>query len=364
MVPRLTLLAGASVLVHDAYAASSAPVPCPASAPNYVASDGGFGVSDGRWYTPSGQLWTIHGINVGWGGTPPTAAQILAQFPGTNFVRLAVADFPGAASLQRVVDDYTSRGIFVEIEDHTSSDGQNRGGSTGTIFSGSLLQQDLSWYASIASTFKNNPYVGFGSTNEPSEVNPATGHTDPAALSAWQLQEYNAVRSAGNNNPFWFAANCWPTVCNQGYNASAYAGVANAAWDMHVYPWLFPSGNSAAQDGSEISQLAASAQQIKSADGTMPVNILETGNSTTGVAIDSNWQQSMQAVLNSGLGYAPWIWGTGAPGDGLLSGHGGLSDYGSMVAAAIASSGPTGCVQSLVATPNSTPRRQTSRGRR
>src|SRR6185312_3169337 len=75
---------------------------------------------------------------------------------------------------------------------------------------------------------------------------------------------------------------------------------------------------------------------IKGADGTMPVIVGEYGNSTNGVDIDPNGNQVISAVLNSGLGNVAWAWGTGNPGDGLITGNGGLSSYGQQVAAGIA----------------------------
>jgi hypothetical protein len=346
---KLALLATASLIAPAAYAA--APVPCPTgagAAPNYAASAGGFGVLDGRWYSPNGSAWTPHGINV-MQGQEPSAADILAADPGTNFVRLAIYDYASPQTLAPYIQDLTSHGIFVEIEDHNNGAG-NAGGGQGQIFTGQALATELSWYASVAGAFKNNPYVGFGTNNEPSEINPATGQTDPAALSDWQLQTYQAIRHAGNNSPIWLETIAWadPGSVNQGFKTSDYAQMTNVAWDQHIYPWLFNSGASAQQNTATIQQFAAQAQKITSADGTMPVNVLEYGNSTTGQSIDGNWQETVQAVLDSGLGGAAWAWGTGNPGDGLQNPS---TNYGAMVAGYNAASGSTGCPQSPIPDP-------------
>src|SRR5689334_1080848 len=111
---RLVLLATASLMAHAAYAASPAPCATGASAaPNYAASAGGFGVIDGQWYSPNGSVWVPHGINVMYFGSAPSATEILAADPGTNFVRLALYGFPAPSQIQSVVDDYTSHGMFV-----------------------------------------------------------------------------------------------------------------------------------------------------------------------------------------------------------------------------------------------------------
>src|SRR4029079_7129845 len=72
------------------------------------------------------------------------------------------------------------------------------------------------------------------------------------------------------------------------------------------------------------------------ANGTMPVIVGEYGNSTNGVDIDPNANHAINTVLNSGDGNVAWAWGTGNPGDGLITGNGGLSSYGQQVAAGIA----------------------------
>lgn len=313
------------------------------SAPNYSASAGGFAVLDGQFYATDGTVFKPQGIGVMFGSWAPSAAQILAQYPGTNFVRLAIYNYESAAQLAPYINDLTSHGIFVEIEDHSNSTGGNAGGGVGDIFTGARLQQELSWYSSVASTFKNNPYVGFGTDNEPSETNPATGQSDPTALSNWQMQTYQAIRNAGNNNPVWLETIGWTNngqlVVNQGFAASDYAGMTNVLWDMHIYPWLFPTNATQGQANSILQQFVQGAQQITSADGTIPVQFLEFGDSTTGSDYDPNWQVSVQSVLSASNGYAAWMWGAGNAYDNLNNG----SAYAAMVQKAIATSGASSC---------------------
>jgi hypothetical protein len=142
-------------------------------------------------------------------------------------------------------------------------------------------------------------------------------------------------------------ANSWGAgQTNVGYTASAYAAMHNVIWDVHYYGWVSGYSTNQATVTSTLSSITAQAQQIKSADGTIPIIIGEYGNSTSGVGIDPNATQVIQAVQASGYGYAAWAWGNGNPGDGLTSGSG-LSSYGQQVAAGIAAS--------AAATPTPTP---------
>ena len=314
------------------------------SPPSYAASNGGFGVLDGKIYTPDGYAFEPRGIGVS-EYNEPSASQILAKFPGTNFVRLAIYDYTSAASLKPYIDDLTSHGIFTEIEDHTDSTGLNAGGSQGVIYTGQRLQTMLDWYSSVASAFKNNPYVGFGTKNEPSETD-ANGNLNPAALSNEQLQTYNAIRSVGSNSLVWLEMNGWktPSSFGAGYNPAAYKDMTNVAWDIHPYPEVFEMNGSVASDATTINADVAAAQRITSVDGTIPVSFLETGNSTEAQSIDSNWRTALQAVQNSGHGSVAWLWGN-FPVNGLLSDP----IYASAVAAYNASSGATGCPASPLA---------------
>jgi hypothetical protein len=300
------------------------------------AATGAFYTTSGQIVDPNGQPFIARGINV-MEGDQPTLGQLQSDFPGVNFVRLAIYDFASPTALASYVNSLTSAGIVVELEDHTNSNGSNAGGSSGTIFTGSELSNELSWYSSIAAAFKNNPNVWFGTNNEPSEVD-ASGNTNPAALSTWQQQTYNAIRNAGNTNPIMVEMNGWadPASFGQGYTASVYASMSNIIWDVHCYGWLSNYSTDQATVSANLAADIAQAQTITSANGTVPVIIGEYGNSTTGMAIDANGSQVVTAVDNSGFGSAAWAWGTGNPGDGLTTSSGGVSAYGQQVAAWIA----------------------------
>jgi hypothetical protein len=308
------------------------------------AATGAFYTTSGQIVSPNGAPFIARGIDV-MEGEKPTLSQLQSDFPGINFVRLAIYDYASPTALASYVNSLTSAGIVVELEDHTSSTSSNAGGGSGTIFTGSQLSTELSWYSSIATAFKSNPYVWFGTDNEPSEID-SSGNTNPAALSTWQQQTYNAIRSTGNTNPIMVEMNggSSPSSFGQGYTASVYAGMSNIVWDVHYYGWLSNYSINQATVSANLAADIAQAQKITSANGTVPVLIGEYGNSTTGAAIDPNGTQVVTAVENSGFGSAAWMWDAGGPGDGLITSNGGVSAYGAQVAAwikAAAAAAPT-----------------------
>lgn len=287
---------------------------------------GSFGILNGIIYDQNQQPFIARGINV-MEGNEPSAAAILAQFPGTNFVRLAVYDYPSPAALSSVVNDYTSHGMVVEIEDHFNGTTDNAGGGQGQIFTGQQLAKELSWYISVSDAFKGNPAVWFGTNNEPPDL---------PGLSGWQSATYDAVRSTGSNAPVMIEVDGWadPTSFGSGpaYNPADYAKMTNTILDLHFYGWLTNKSTDQQVNNNFLAAAIANAQKnIVGAGGVMPVIIGEYGNATDGQVIDANAQQVVQAVAHSGVGSAAWAWGTGNPGDGLLRGDG----YGSQVAGAI-----------------------------
>jgi hypothetical protein len=298
---------------------------------------GQFYVSNGQIISPNGQPFVARGINVLEGNTP-SAATLQTDFPGINFVRLALYDYPSPSVLSAYVNQLTSAGIVVELENHNNGSG-NAGGSQGKIFTGQALTNESNWYASIASAFKNNPYVWFGTNNEPSEID-ASGNFNPAALSSWQQATYNAIRGTGNNDLILVELNASsPSSAGQGYTPSVYAAMTNIAWDIHYYGWLSNYSTDQNTVTKTLNGIITTAQSLKSANGTVPVATGEYGNSTNGQTIDPNGDQVINAVLSAGLNYgvgsAAWAYTVGT-GDALVNSNGSLTAYGQQVAAVIA----------------------------
>jgi hypothetical protein len=329
-------MAGAAIQPPPVVAASPPPVLHPCD----LASGGQFAAL-GQIFGPDQQPFVPYGVAVIYDpNNHPSASQILAAFPKANMVRLAIYHYDSASSLKPYVDELTKSGLVALIEDHHNNSGRNGGGSEGTIFTGSDLATELAWHTDIARTFINNPNVWEASNNEPSEKVFVGGPDDGAALSQWQLKEYQAVRATGNNNPFLLEMNSWGVgKTGVGYDPAVYAQMNNVAWDLHWYPWLIPnkSSDQGASDAT-LSSIITETQQIKQAAGqTMPVVIGETGNSTNGTSIDPNWQAAMNTVANNGHGFLAWAWGPGDnAADGLTSGGMPSSPYGQLMANAIA----------------------------
>jgi Cellulase (glycosyl hydrolase family 5) len=342
-----------TLLAISAAAQASTGGTCTSGVPDSPAAAGGFGTLNGQIYTPDGQVFVPNGIDV-IEGNEPSVSTLLQDFPGINFVRLAIYDYASPATLQSYVDSLTSAGIVVELEDHTTSTGANAGGGNqdgNTIFTAAQQATENAWYSSVASAFATNPYVWFGTDNEPATNNPATGQDDPAGLSAWQQSNYNAVRNAGNNSPILIEdAGVGDMV------PSYYANMTNAILDPHFYGWVAGYSTNPSTVASALNNEVSSVQQsLQAADGTMPVIIGEYGNSTSGLSIDPDGTQVVQVVqgaVQSGsvAGAVAWAWGTGNPGDGLSNSNGSTSAYGQQVAAGIAATatGPVCPVSTVV----------------
>jgi hypothetical protein len=291
---------------------------------------GKFYTSNGEIINPDGNTFTANGINV-FDSQMGDASQILSDFPGINFVRLNVYSYQSPSAYQSFINTMSAAGVVVEIEDHTNSNGTNAGGSQGSAFTGTQLNNELSWYSSMASAYASNPDVWFGTDNEPPQ----------AGLSTWQQETYNAIRNAGNNNPIMMelpgGGEPGFNVNSYGMTASDYTSMSNIIVDAHFYGWSSNFSTNQQTVDSALTSLAQGAQTITSADGTVPVIIGEYGPSTDGQNTDPNASQVSTAVQTSTAisGSVAWGWDPGAN-DDLTNGSGGLTSFGQQVAQAIA----------------------------
>lgn len=314
----------------------------PTPTPPTPTPTGNFRVSNGHILGPDGNTWIGKGINIyaEQGSTVSTSSAglpLLTLFPGLKILRVAFGSYTSAtdAALNTFINQMTALKIVMVMEDHS--------GISATPYTGSQLTTETNWYASMASRFSTNPYVWFGTFNEPGTQNGGS------AITTQEVAIYNAIRGAGNNNIVLMelpgGGNPGTIGAGFGMTVSSYATMSNIVWDLHYYGWVSgmstdqPTVNAALQGSVAAGQGIVAAQTIQSADGLVPVIIGEYGNSTDGNTVDANATQVINAVGNSGLPCMAWHWSPGAPGDVLTVNNNQLtSPYGQQIAAIIAAS--------------------------
>jgi predicted esterase len=260
-----------------------------------------FSIKNGQIIDPTGKPFTISGLNI---GDPNHANQILSLFPSINFLRIALGNYDAPSLWSVFINQMTDLNILCEIEHHPWP--------LVNALSGNDLITESTWYVTWAKSFINNPYVCFGSMNEPQGGN----------LTAQHVATYSAIRGAGSNALIFFEAGIGggnpgatgvPTL-----TASAYRQMTNVAFDEHFYGWV-----TAATDltsvmnkliGSAATQTGVQAiQAISTADGTAVVCNLEFGPSTSGSSTDKNAPAVIAAVTSAAKagitsGFAGWHW--------------------------------------------------------
>ncbi|PPQ33687.1 cellulase family glycosylhydrolase [Rhodopila globiformis] len=298
-----------------------------------AASAGRFQVSNGQILDPTGAVYTAKGIDIG-PSDMGAADQVLADFPGINFVRLMVDTYQPPSAYAAFVNTMTAHGVVVEFEDHTSSDGSDSGGARGVAFTGQQLTNELNWYSSIAQAYASNPYVWFGTDNEP----PIAG------LSPWEQATYNAIRGTGNSNPIMMSVpgGGYPeaqSISDYGMNPSVYAPMSNVIVDVHLYGWSSNYDPNQQAVTTALDDMVNSAHTMTTANGPAPVILGEYGPSTDGLTVDANSSQVIQLAQNSSnvAGAVAFSWSPGGA-DSLTDWAGNLTAYGQEVAQWIAAS--------------------------
>lgn len=284
---------------------------------------GRFEISGGKIWAPNGSRFIVHGINADPVNQGISVSNILALFPNCNFVRWANGSQNAPSYYQNFINQATAAGIVVEIELHQWP--------IPPPATGSALTTEANWYASLASAYKNNPYVWFGTPNEPQST------LGMAAITAEQVAVYNAIRNTGADNIVLLEAgggggNPGETGIGALTPTSAYSAMTRVCWDLHYYGWMTNFSTDQNTVNAKLLGSAASStgiaalQPIKSVDGDIPIIIAEFGESTNGSTTDANWEQDRIAVTVWALqtngytqGYAAWQWNPGSA-DILVSG--------------------------------------------
>src|SRR4051812_31463800 len=113
---------------------------------------------------PSGKSWSMRGLNAQVPDAIAGFPNVMTDYPGLTAIRLAASSggpFNSRDSLetiQKIVNDYTGRGVVVELELHY----------------GNGYESDTGWYQQMAQAFKGNPLVFLETPNEPTSDRTAT----------------------------------------------------------------------------------------------------------------------------------------------------------------------------------------------
>jgi len=284
-----------------------------------------FYVANGEIYDQDGHWYRAKGINV---GDNNIANQVLQLFPGINFIRFASGEMQSPSWFTNFVNVMTSAKVVVEIEWHPWP-----------LINASVRNDEAQWYKSLAQAFMNNPYVWFGTMNEP----------QGGDISGEHVNVYNAIRGTGSDTMLLMEAGVGagnpgqtgPAVLNK----ADYTNMYNVAWDLHFYGWA--SGFSTDQNKVNSVLLGCtgcgtgilSAQEITCKTGKIPVLNAEFGVSTSGDAFDANQNQDVYAVTqwaiqnNYTRGFSGWHWN--ADPYNALQNNGVLTNWGKELANAI-----------------------------
>jgi hypothetical protein len=141
-----------------------------------------------------------------------------------------------------------------------------------TVLSGANLTNAANWYASLATAFKGNPYVWFGTQNEPDTSQGFAGVDNEIST------VYNAIRGTGSNAIVMM--NVAGGFTNSGANPAVYAGITNAAWDVHYYNWMANNSTDLATNKTALANEISGVQSIHDANGLIPVVVGEYGISS------------------------------------------------------------------------------------
>jgi hypothetical protein len=158
-------------------------------------------------------------------------------------------------------------------------------------------------YAAFASYYKSNPYVWFGTDNEPA--------TSGGSLSDWHAATYQAIRGTGNNSivlidpsgsrPIGYGG----TPEMSGLNPGTYATMTNIVWDPHIYSYQDNNATDQGTADAEVKAMIQSVQTIQSADGVVPAIVGEYGPA-------NNPPDAADTATITDAGSAAWAWDTGA----------------------------------------------------
>jgi Cellulase (glycosyl hydrolase family 5) len=223
-----------------------------------ISGTGRFTASGDQILDPYGKPWRALGVNlydkdaIHGGAVTASACWPTRLFPRVNFIRLGCFDLRAdtVAVLAPIVNGVTNNGqgpCVIELEHHVVA---------GATSKGHALAAVCAWYETMAAAFKANPFVIFGTENEPACPNGVSDPSNAPMIAAI----CKAVRSAGNGNLMLICAPGGYSVT--ALDQSAFSGVANVAWDLHYYSWLGGRSSLLTDHVNALAKQVAAAQKL------------------------------------------------------------------------------------------------------
>ena len=216
------------------------PVPAPGdNHPPTGNTNGNFSTRDGKIYDPKGREFQPRGIDVDNMSYALQDIDKITKDWSANIIRInPKSQWDGPITydkelLKKVVDEYTKRGVVVEITDGLAN-------HWGDLMNDKQIADHANYYKELAEQFKGNPYVWFASPNEAGAVVRPNSEQDRQWLKE-QLAMGNAIRSTGNNNMIVQGDSYWGQGATNGgdsallRHADEFKKFGNVIAGQHVY---------------------------------------------------------------------------------------------------------------------------------
>lgn len=285
-----------------------------------------FSTTPSQVLDPNGVPFHGRGMNVLDNSMADAIANLFHLFPGTKFVRLAAYSYQNATAYDAFVNALTAQRCVVMIENHQSPDGTNAGGGTWWNTPGYALE--IAWYTQLATHYKNNPYVWFGTLNE------ASGPI--ADVCNEQRGIIQAIRGTGNGTIVAIEPRGQSLpgpggtiIYSSIEDPSFFSDLHNLVWDTHLYPWVLNGNFDQATIKANFDAQIASCAAVATGDGHSPVINGEWGDAIT--------TPTFTNVINGyNMPNAGWAWRVDGSTFDMTDGAGHLTPDGVIVAAGIA----------------------------
>jgi hypothetical protein len=191
---------------------------------------------------------------------------VINDYPGLTAIRLNVdPNHDSTSDISKVVQEYNSVNVVVEIEDHMGTENED----------------NVGWYTQMATLFKNSPLVFLEVPNEPKNGLSATASN--------QVGIINAIRQAGFTNP----VGLQPLG---GYDESNLSTVVHSVGTQQIFvtPHIYYDGT----DSNAAAQYVESEIQTAASNG-LYTSIDEFGNAMDGVHLDPVGDTVIEAVITA-----------------------------------------------------------------